>query len=242
MAVFGYTRVSTGRQAEEGESLGAQQRKLEGYAMMQGLSMVQLFVERGVSGSMKLGDRPEGARLLALIQPGDILITPKLDRMFRSALDALDILAKLQKQGVALHMIDLGGDVTGTGISKLVFTILSAVAEAERDRIRERIRDVKSDQKKRNRYLGGSVPFGWTLGESGQLTMHEAQQGAIDRMRAMREAGQSLRRITAAMAVEGFALSHVGVKNVLQANGNLPKAARQAPRVASVPLSEPETA
>ena len=39
--------------------------------------------------------------------------------------------------------IDLGGDVTGNGISKLVFTILSAVAENERDRIRERVRDAK---------------------------------------------------------------------------------------------------
>ena len=48
-------------------------------------------------------------------------------------------------RGVSLHMIDLGGDVTGDGISKLVFTILSAVAEAERDRIRERIWDIKDD-------------------------------------------------------------------------------------------------
>src|SRR5260370_41914714 len=42
--------------------------------------------------------------------------------------------AQLQEAGISLHMIDLGGDVTGNGISKLVFTILSAVAEAERDR------------------------------------------------------------------------------------------------------------
>src|SRR5215204_5155294 len=66
--------------------------------------------------------------------------------MFRSALDALDVLARLKERGVTLHMIDLGGDVTGNGISKLVFTILSAVAEAERDRTRERIADVKRDQ------------------------------------------------------------------------------------------------
>ena len=50
-------------------------------------------------------------------------------------------------------MIDLGGDVTGDGHAKLVFTILSAVAEAERDRTRERIMDVKVDQKRRGRYL-----------------------------------------------------------------------------------------
>jgi DNA invertase Pin-like site-specific DNA recombinase len=46
--------------------------------------------------------------------------------------------------------------VTGNGISKLVFTILSAVAEAERDRTRERIAKVKRDQRQRGRYLGGA--------------------------------------------------------------------------------------
>jgi len=68
-------------------------------------------------------------------------------------------------------MIDLGGDVTGNGISKLVFTILSAVAEAERERIRERIADVKRDQKTRGRFLGGSRPFGWQIAADGSLPL-----------------------------------------------------------------------
>jgi len=89
-----------------------------------------IFVERGVSGSKPLGERPDGARLLAALKAGDVVITPKLDRMFRSALNALDVLGRLKDRGVSLHMIDLGGDVTGNGISKLVFTILPAVAEA----------------------------------------------------------------------------------------------------------------
>src|SRR3954452_25090170 len=109
MTVYGYTRVSTDRQADEGESLGAQQRVVEGYAMMLGLKLDEIFVERGVSGSKPLRDRPEGARLLATLKEGDVLITPKLDRMFRSALDALNVLGQIQKRGVSLHMIDLGG-------------------------------------------------------------------------------------------------------------------------------------
>jgi putative DNA-invertase from lambdoid prophage Rac len=56
--------------------------------------------------------------------------------------------------------IDLSGDVTGNGISKLVFSILSAVVEAERDGRCERIHEVKRDQKAGKRYLGGIVPFG----------------------------------------------------------------------------------
>ena len=179
MTVYGYVRVSTDRQADEGESLGTQQRTIEGYAMMQGMTLEGVFIERGVSGSKLLQERPEGARLLATLHAGDVVITPKLDRMFRSALNALEVLGQLHKRGVSLHMIDLGGDVTGNGISKLVFTILSAVAEGERDRIRERIRDVKADQRKRNRYLGGIVPFGWELGEDGALVEVPVQQAAI---------------------------------------------------------------
>jgi putative DNA-invertase from lambdoid prophage Rac len=81
-----------------------------------------------------LADRPKGKRLIEAIGPGDIIVTPKLDRMFRNASDALVTLEERKRQGVGLHMLDLGGDVTGNGISKLVFTILSAVAENERDR------------------------------------------------------------------------------------------------------------
>ena len=151
-----------------------------------------IFVERGVSGSKPLGQRPEGARLLAALKAGDVVITPKLDRMFRSALNALDVLGRLKDRGVGLHMIDLGGDVTGNGISKLVFTILSAVAEAERDRIR----DVKADQRKRRRYLGAIVPFGWRVTEDRALAEDPDQQRAIRRIVELRRDGLSLRAMT----------------------------------------------
>lgn len=217
MAVYGYVRVSTGRQADEGESLPAQQRQIEGYAMMIGLKLDKVYVERGVSGSVPLAEREQGAHLLAELQPGDVVLTPKLDRMFRSAIDALNVLERLKAHGVSLHMIDLGGDVTGNGISKLVFTILSAVAEAERDRIRERIRDIKADQKKRSRYLGGTVPFGWTKSEDGALVEDKKQQAAIRRMVEMRTRGESLRAISEEMTKKQFKLSHMGVKNIIAA-------------------------
>lgn len=212
MAVFGYARVSTTRQASVGESLDVQQRTIAGYTLMHGLAVERTFVERGVSGSTPLGERPEGAALLAAAKAGDTIITPKLDRMFRSALDALDVLARLKARGVSLHMIDLGGDVTGNGISKLVFTILSAVAEAERDRTRERIAEVKRDQKARSRFLGGSVPFGWHVGDNGELVEDAGEQAAIRHMIASRDAGVSLRRIAADMQAAGHTISHEGVR------------------------------
>ena len=100
-------------------------------------------------------------------------------------------------------------------ISKLVFTILSAVAEAERDRIRERIADVKRDQKTRGRFLGGSRPFGWQIAADGSLEPLESERKALLAMRRMQKAGKSLRTIATAMQERGFAISHQGVKKAL---------------------------
>jgi putative DNA-invertase from lambdoid prophage Rac len=215
MAIYGYTRVSTARQASEGESLEVQKRTITGYALMLGLAIDQTFVEEGVSGSIALSDRKAGKALLAILRPGDVVITPKLDRMFRSARDALAVLDSLKARGISLHMIDLGGDVTGNGISKLVFTILSAVAEAERDRIRERITTVKADQKSRGLYLGGKIPFGWRLPPLSaeelaaldgkkrpacQLEEDEDAQRVLAYMRSSRASGMTLQAIQADIA------------------------------------------
>jgi DNA invertase Pin-like site-specific DNA recombinase len=126
-------------QADDGASLDVQQQQIMGYCLMKGYTLAEHFVERGVSGSAPLADWPEGKRLLATIGKGDVLVSAKLDRAFRSAADALATLEEFKDQAVDLHLIDLGGSVIANGMSKMVFTILAAVAEGERDRIRERI-------------------------------------------------------------------------------------------------------
>lgn len=215
MAVFGYCRVSTARQANEGESLDVQRRQIEGYALMHALAVTEIAVEEGVSGSIPVQDRPVGGALFARLQPGDVVIAAKLDRLFRSALDALRVVEDLKARGVKLHLLDLGGDIAGNGLSKLFLTIAAAFAEAERDRIRERVATVKADQKARGRYLGGKVPFGYQIGQEGALVPHKGQQEAIQAMVAMRREGVALRTISAAMADRGFKISHEGVKGVL---------------------------
>jgi putative DNA-invertase from lambdoid prophage Rac len=182
MQVFGYCRVSTTEQADEGSSLASQRQQITGYAMMKGWTITEMFVEAGVSGSIPLADRPEGRRLLEAISKGAVVITAKLDRMFRSAADALVTLEEVKDQGVALHMIDLGGDVTGNGISKMVFTILAAVAEGERDRIRERIRDAKRHLTAQGVFSGGKRPFGFDIFEDGEISRKRCIRDFRNRM------------------------------------------------------------
>lgn len=200
MRTFGYSRVSTAEQADEGSSLDSQQTQIIGYAMMKGWTVDEQFVERGVSGSTPFADRPEGKRLLTLAGKGDVIITPKLDRAFRSAYDALGVLEELKDRGVGLHMLDLGGDVVNNGMSKMMFTVLAAFAEGERDRIRERIRDAKRHLASQRIFSGGRRPFGSDIvmdGETPRLVPNPAEMAVIERMRAMRKNGETFRAIGA---------------------------------------------
>jgi putative DNA-invertase from lambdoid prophage Rac len=200
MKVWGYCRVSTAEQANNGDSLETQKQQITGYAMIKGWTVSGFFIETGVSGSISLTDRPEGKRLLAAVVNGDVIVSPKLDRIFRSARDALNTLEDLKAEGVSLHLIDLGGDVINNGMGKLVFTILAAVAESERDRIRERIRDVKRHLASQGVYGGGKRPFGFDEID-GRLVPNETEQHTIKRMIEMRTAGASYRAICSATGI-----------------------------------------
>lgn len=213
--VFGYTRVSTQLQSQRGESLKTQESRIRAYAEFNDLKISRYFHERGVSGTVPLHKRPIGSALLSELQEGDVVIATKLDRMFRSAADALNSLEDLKARGISLHLIDLQGDCTGNGVARLVFTILAAVAEAERERITERILEVKHRQREEGQFIGGRVPFGWTLTGSG-LVKDPIQQKALARMRTLKKAGLSLRDIAAAIQKDfDIRISHAGVARVL---------------------------
>lgn len=215
MAVYGYARVSTLEQARDGHSLGAQRSMLEGFAQSEGLRIERLFVDRGVSGSRPLAERRAGGELLARLRPGDVVFCAKLDRMFRSASDALSTLERLRAGGARLFLKDMGGDVAGRGAASLVFSILAAVAQFERERIAERAAETRARLRAAGRYVGGRVPYGYRLapgrdaeGRPARFLVEDpAQQAVIARARALRAQGASLRAIRAALAAEGAPLA-----------------------------------
>jgi putative DNA-invertase from lambdoid prophage Rac len=214
-ATYGYAQVATQAQASEGESLEVQRRQLEGWAHMQGMALTRMFVERGISGSIPVADRPEGGTLWRQLQPGDAVVATKLDRLFRSALDALQTVEDLKRRRVSLVLLDLGGEISGNGLSKLFLTIAAVFADAERDRVWERVTETKRDQRQRGRFLGGVAPFGFKVGEGGELVPVPAQQEALRRAHELHEQGASLRAIAAELAAQGHRISHVSVKAAL---------------------------
>jgi DNA invertase Pin-like site-specific DNA recombinase len=209
-------------QAEDGQSLEVQRRQLEGWAMQRGFALSAVHVEAGVSGAVPFHERPEGAKLWAELRKGDVLVAAKLDRMFRSAADCLTVVETFKARHVHLFLLDLNGgadDVSGNGIARLFLTIVSAFAEFERDRIGERIRATKRQQRGRGEFLGGAVPFGYRR-EGDQLVEEPAQQQAIGHMRTLKAEGKSLRAIAAQLTTEGTPCSFGTVKNVLRRLGD----------------------
>jgi DNA invertase Pin-like site-specific DNA recombinase len=147
---------------------------------------------------------------------GDMVIFPKLDRAFRNTRNALNVLHDLKGRGISVHFIDLGGDVTGNGVGAIVFTILSAFATFERERIATRIREVKQLKKAQGKFTGGRRAFGYDVVD-GVKVPREDEQAVIREMVKMRDAGAGYRDIADWMAsTQVRKMTFMGVKRTLQ--------------------------
>lgn len=213
--ILGYARVSTADQANaDRSSLQVQTDIIEGFARTRGVDKygVQIYTDAGVSGAIKLAMRPGGEQLLADMKPGDTVIASKLDRMFRSASDALNMLEMFKTRGVHLVLFDMGHDpVTGDGTARLLFIILAAVADMERIRIRERTAEGRKAKKAKGGPLG-NVPFGYRKvgeGRAAVLEIDEVETELVHKMRAMYQSRWSLANIAKNLAADGF-LSRAG--------------------------------
>lgn len=212
--ILGYIRVSSSDQAKDDRSsLQVQTDIIEGYARTRGVDKydVQIYSDAGVSGATRLAHRPAGEKLLADMQPGDTVVASKLDRMFRSAVDATRNFELFQAKGVDLILFDISHEPISKGVGKLIMTILAAVADMERVRIADRTADGRRKKKERGGPVG-AVPFGYRKvgeGRSALLELDPREQEAMALMRDAYQNGLPLARIPEALANRGH-LSRAG--------------------------------
>lgn len=162
--VFVYLRVSTEEQAVSGLGLEAQLAAVKLYCELNGLEIIDVFRDEGVSSTVPLAKRPAGAELLRRLKAREAgtVVTSKLDRMFRKTVEALHTLEQWDKAGVRTCFLNIGGLAldTATPTGKLMFTIMVAFAELERSMISERTTDALQAKRKRGESMG-NIPFGY---------------------------------------------------------------------------------
>ncbi len=206
--------------------LAKQQEVLDAFAKRNNMHCTEVLVEQSCSVSLPFGERNEGKRLLENVQEGDVVFTMRAEWVLGSPLEALSLLSALIEKKVSLFCADLDGDIVlkterklrvTEGIAPLVYNLCKALSvNVKRKGYGEAIRAGKARKKKDGKYLGGPIPFGYSLNTDGRLQKDEQQQGIIDEMQNLKRDRWSYRNIAKKIEKEyDMKFSHEGVRRIL---------------------------
>lgn len=163
-----YLRVSTDEQTK-GYGLAGQREKLLAFILSQDyhLNENHIYCEEGYSGTLPVEDRPELKRLFtdAKNKEFDVVLVYRLDRFFRKARLLLESIDTLTAYGVGFRSITEAFDTTNS-TGKFMITLLGAVAEMERDTIRERTMNGKTSAAKAGKWTTGVPPYGYRVNKT----------------------------------------------------------------------------
>lgn len=181
--VYIYTRVSTAMQID-GYSLDAQKTRMKAYANFNNYQIVGEYEDAGKSGKSIEG-RASFCRMMEDIKSGKdgvaYVLVFKLSRFGRNAADVLSTLQVMQDFGVNLICVEDGIDSSkdaGKDAGKLMISVLSAVAEIERENIRVQTMEGRIQKAREGRWNGGFAPYGYRLVD-GVLQINEDEAPAI---------------------------------------------------------------
>lgn len=177
--VYIYTRVSTAMQID-GYSLDAQKSRMKAFAEFNDYEIVGEYEDAGKSGKSIEG-RLEFNRMMEDIKSGkdgvSYVLVFKLSRFGRNAADVLYTLQVMQDFGVNLICVEDGID-SSKDAGKLMISVLSAVAEIERENIRVQTMEGRIQKAREGKWNGGFAPYGYSL-EKGRLLINEEEAKAI---------------------------------------------------------------
>src|SRR4030042_1584997 len=194
MTAIGYVRVSTEDQAKEGVSLDNQKSKIVAYCQLKDLELREIVEDAGISAKNLRRDGVQKVLRLARKKEIDAVVVYKLDRIFRSTVDALETTKAFDKWGVSFHSIEETLD-TRSAMGRFFFTLTAALAEMERRLIGERTKAALAHKRSKSEKTGGDIPFGYDLTPAGILIKNETEQEVIRTIRRLNRDGYSLRRI-----------------------------------------------
>ena len=185
--------------------------------------------DEGISGAKENREGLNKALELAT-KEGVVLVVYSLSRLSRSTRLTCEIGDKLDKAGADLVSISEKIDTT-TAAGKMVFRVLAAMAEFERDQISERTKLALHHKKSKGEKTGGDVPFGWDADDSGKLIENDTEQHVIKLIFDEWGRGNSLGSIAKRLNNDGYKTKRGSkfyaqtIKNILNYNKSLLKTA-----------------
>ena len=179
-----YTRVSTDIQVE-GYSLDAQKERLLRYAEYNELQVVEQFSDEGKSGKNTAG-RPQFTEMIRKITNDnedniDFVLVFKLSRFGRNAADVLSNLQLMQDYGVNLICVEDSID-SSKDAGKLMISVLSAVAEIERENIRTQTMAGRRQKAREGKWNGGQAPYGYQIDKERGILVVDKEEAEIIRL------------------------------------------------------------
>ena len=178
-----YMRVSTAMQVD-GYSLEAQKERLMKFAEFQEMEVVREYCDAGRSGKSITG-RPEFQRMLQDVSEERdgvaFILVFKLSRFGRNAADVLNSLQFIQDYGVNLICVEDGID-SSKDSGKLTITVLSAVAEIERENILVQTMEGRKQKAREGKWNGGQAPFGYDLDSKNSTLVVNEEEAEIVRI------------------------------------------------------------
>lgn len=214
--VYTYTRVSTAMQID-GYSLDAQKARMKAFADYNGYEIVGEYEDAGKSGKSIEG-RLQFSQMMDDIKSGkdgvSYVLVFKLSRFGRNAADVLSTLQVMQDFGVNLICVEDGID-SSKDAGKLMISVLSAVAEIERENIRVQTMEGRIQKAREGKWNGGFAPYGYKL-VNGRLEINEEEAEAI---RVIFE--QYVNTNTGANGISKYLEDH-GIHKIIRQNGKTP--------------------
>lgn len=195
MNAFAYLRVSSDDQVESGAGIAAQRAAVESFARSKGMTIAGTFEDAGVSGAKSLEDRPGLMAAVGQLRRGDAILIAKRDRLGRDQLAILMIERAVSRRGAVILSADGIGNADDPA-SQFMKSVVDAASVYERGLIRARTKSAMAAKRAAGERVG-EIPFGWDLGADGKLVANPAEQLVIEKIRACRDAGMSLRKIAA---------------------------------------------
>jgi len=200
---YGYIRCSSDSQID-GTSLQDQSKKIEAYCNLKGFELVHIYSDAGVSGGIPIAERPEGSKMISTITNGEAIITPKLDRAFRNVVDCMSTIDILDKAGIGLHIIDLGGNAVDaqSPAGRFMISVLASAMEMEKNLIRDRCNAGRKIRQSEGCCVGG-LRFGYDL-DGKKLVPNQTEQKIIASIRQMKLNKFSLSKIADKLNNRGY--------------------------------------